>query len=102
MQSLRFSPDDRFLAVGIRRQQTQRWQVAPALGYRTLVRDPVLGKGEYYVCATSPKDRLLAVGMQDGVGLWDLSTGNSLAVLSSERCNATAVAFDHVRRPTDQ
>ncbi len=44
-----------------------------------LVRDPILGQGEYHTCAVPPGGRLLAVGMTDGVGLWDLPSGNPLA-----------------------
>ncbi len=46
-----------------------------------MVRDPVLGGGGYRGCATSPTDPLLAVGMTDGVGLWDLGSGKSLGFL---------------------
>jgi serine/threonine protein kinase/WD40 repeat protein/tetratricopeptide (TPR) repeat protein len=79
--SLRFSADDRLLAGGFDGHKLRLWAVAPACGYRTLVRDPVLGGGGYRGCATSPRHRLLAVGMTDGVGLWDLSSGRPLQFL---------------------
>jgi serine/threonine protein kinase/WD40 repeat protein len=91
VHSLRFSRDDHLLAAGSDGNKLRLWQVAPACGYRTLVRDPVLGTGVYHGCATGPKDRLLAVGMVDGVGLWDLTGGNLLAVLPLVHC--TAVEF---------
>jgi WD40 repeat protein len=49
--------------------------------YRTLVRDPALGQERYYAPAISPDGRLLAVGMGDGVGFWDLAGGKPLAFL---------------------
>jgi serine/threonine protein kinase/WD40 repeat protein len=55
------------------------WEVAVRRAYRTLVRDPALGKGHYVVCAFSPKGRVLAAGMADGLGLWDCRTGAFLA-----------------------
>jgi WD40 repeat protein/serine/threonine protein kinase len=79
--ALRFSPDDRLLAGGIDGSKLRVWEIARACGYRTFVRDPILGRGRYRVCAVSPKDRLLAVGMTDGVGLWDLNSGKPLPFL---------------------
>ncbi len=81
MSTLRFSADDRLPVRGIDGNKLQLWQFAPALGYRTMVRDPTLGRGEYLICATSTKDPLLAVGLSDGFGLWDLTTGAPLAFL---------------------
>ena len=74
-----YSPDDNKLRL---------WEVAPASDYRTLVRDPILGRGEYHgTCATCPKSRWLAAAMSDGVGLWDLDSGNPLAFLPLGVCN---------------
>ncbi|HTU89418.1 MAG TPA: protein kinase, partial [Gemmataceae bacterium] len=83
VQSFRFSPDDHLLAVGrnINDNKLQIWQVALPHGYRVLVRQPILDGAGYSVCATSPKERLLAVRMADGVGLWDLTSGAQLTVL---------------------
>jgi WD40 repeat protein len=80
MKIPRFSPDDRFLAY-LRGNQVGLWEVAGGREYRTLVRDPPLGKVAYYTTAIHSDGRLLAVGMQDGVGLWDLTTGKDLAFL---------------------
>jgi eukaryotic-like serine/threonine-protein kinase len=81
VQSLRFSPDDKLLSAAIDGNNLRLLEVAPNRAYRTLVRDPVLGRGIYLNCSTSPKEHRLAVAMLDGVGLWDLTTGNSLTFL---------------------
>jgi WD40 repeat protein len=57
------------------------WEIALPREYRSLVRDPVQGKGFYYRPTVSPDGRLLAVGMADGVGLWDLEAGTAVAFL---------------------
>ncbi len=92
MRCLRFSPDDRLLAADSDGNHLRLWEVVPACGYRMLVRDPVLGQGEYGSCATSPRDRLLAAAMADGVGLWDASSGIPLTFLPLGR--HTAVHFE--------
>jgi serine/threonine protein kinase/WD40 repeat protein len=81
VQALRFSPDDGLLAADIDGNNLRFLEVAPIRAYRTLVRDPVLGRGVYLDCSTSPKNRCLAVGMTDGVGLWDVATGDPLTFL---------------------
>src|SRR5205823_2602866 len=73
--SLQFSADDRLLAANINGNMVGLWEVAPGREYRTLVRDPALGKGNYYTSAIHQDGRLLAVGMGDGTDLWDLTTG---------------------------
>jgi serine/threonine protein kinase/WD40 repeat protein len=88
---VRFSPDDNLLAASHSGNNLQLWQVAPAY-YRTLLRDPVLGRGQYLKCATSPKSERLAVLMTDGVGLWDPSSGNPLTFLHVGR--AYGVLFE--------
>ena len=77
----RFSPDDRLLACGGGGNKLWLWEVAAALCYRTLGRDPVLGKGGYFTSAIHPDGRILAVGMKNEADLWDLGTGNHLAVI---------------------
>jgi WD40 repeat protein/tRNA A-37 threonylcarbamoyl transferase component Bud32 len=83
MQSLRFSSDDRHLAVGnLQNGKLGLIEIAPAAQfYRTLVRDPALGRGEYFPPSLSPDGRLLAAGMSDGIGIWDLASGNPLRFL---------------------
>ncbi|MCI0461125.1 MAG: serine/threonine-protein kinase, partial [Gemmataceae bacterium] len=75
-----FSPDDRRL-VGSFGGTWGSWEVAADREYRTLVRDPVHGKGIYDVPSISPDGQLLAVGMRDGVGLWDLASGRAVGFL---------------------
>jgi WD40 repeat protein len=75
----RFSPDDRLLAPRISGTKLQILEVAVGHEYRTLMRDPVLGQGFYDYTAVSGDGRLLAAGMHDGFGLWDLTSGKPLA-----------------------
>jgi WD40 repeat protein len=78
----RFSPDDRLLAPAVIDGALGVWEVA-GREYRTLIRDPLLGKPVNYAqCAISPKHPLLAVGMRDGFGLWDLTSGRPLKFLA--------------------
>jgi WD40 repeat protein len=70
------------LAADAHEGKLRLWEVRAAREYRTLVRDPVLGRGFYSRCAVSPDGRLLAISMQDGLGLWDLQTGAALAFTS--------------------
>jgi serine/threonine protein kinase/WD40 repeat protein len=79
MSALRFSPDDRLLAARISGRKLQLLEVAVGREYRTLVRDPVLSSGLYDATAVSGDGRLLAAGMRDGFGLWDLRSGKPLA-----------------------
>src|SRR5262249_31722157 len=72
----RFSPDDRLLAGEVEGIRLQIWEVAAAREYRTLARNPARGKGPYYYGAISGDGRLLAFGMPEGFGLWDLKSGN--------------------------
>src|SRR5262249_43578168 len=74
----RFGPDDRLLAGDVKDGKVRLWEVAASRTYRTLVRDPVLGKGTYDAAAISPDGRLLAGAMVDGLGLWDCRTGAAL------------------------
>jgi WD40 repeat protein len=85
MRAIRFSSDDRRVAAAnAGNGRLQILEIAPVRKYfRTLVRDQVLGRGSYHLPAVSPDGRLLAVGMQDGVGLWDFITGNPLTFLPS-------------------
>jgi WD40 repeat protein/tRNA A-37 threonylcarbamoyl transferase component Bud32 len=74
-----FSRDDRRVVATIGAEGI--WELAAEREYRTLVRDPIHGPGIYDVPSISPDGRLLAVGMRDGVGLWQLDSGQPLAVL---------------------
>jgi WD40 repeat protein len=76
---VRFSPDDRLLAAGCIGQKLQILEVIAGREYRTLVRDPVLGKTVYSQISVSTDGRLVAVGMDDGFCLWDLRSGKQVA-----------------------
>jgi serine/threonine protein kinase/WD40 repeat protein len=89
----RFSPDDRLLAVSAEGTKLRLLEVASPVGYRTLVRDLSRGRGEYYTSAIHSGGRLLAVGMRDEAGLWDLGTGSYLAA-TPRAPGVTHVAFE--------
>jgi serine/threonine protein kinase/WD40 repeat protein/Flp pilus assembly protein TadD len=75
----RFGPDDRLLGAEVKDGKLRLCEVAAGPAYRTLVRDPALGKGRYGSLAVSPRGRLLAAAMDDGLGFWDFRTGAPLA-----------------------
>jgi serine/threonine protein kinase/WD40 repeat protein len=77
----RFSPDDSLLAADVRDNKLRLWDVAVSRAYRTLARDPVLGKGVYWTCAVSPTGYFLAAGMEDGFGFWDCRSGAPLGFI---------------------
>jgi WD40 repeat protein/serine/threonine protein kinase len=79
---LRFSPDGRLLAADFADQQLRLWEFIPPCGYRSLVQQPNLGKTVFNSCAASSRRPLLAVGTEEGVGLWDSSGGRPLAHLA--------------------
>jgi serine/threonine protein kinase/WD40 repeat protein len=91
-QVLHFSPDGGLLAADVKDDKVRVWGVAPGREYRTLVRDPALGKGRFGTCAFSPNGRLLAAGMEDGLGLWDGRTGAALSFVGLD--SSTHVAFE--------
>jgi tetratricopeptide (TPR) repeat protein len=66
------------LAGDVKGNKLRLWEVAASRAYRTLVRDPVLGRGVYVTCARRPKSRLLAAGMDDGLAFSDSRTGSAL------------------------
>jgi WD40 repeat protein len=80
----RFGPDDRLLAGDVEGNKLRLWEVAASRAYRTLVRDPVLGKGRYGPCAIGPKGRLLAAAMEGDLGFWDCRTGTPLGFVRSD------------------
>jgi serine/threonine protein kinase/WD40 repeat protein len=75
--SLRFSPDDRFLAAEVADSKLRIWEVAGPGAYRTLVGDPVIGR--MTGCAISPNGRLLALTGETGVSFWDLARRKQIA-----------------------
>jgi WD40 repeat protein/serine/threonine protein kinase len=80
-RAFRFSRNGRLLAADVTGHQVRLWEVIPAYAYRSLVREPHLGEGRYGSLAVSGKQPLLAVGMRDGVGLWELPGGRPLSFL---------------------
>jgi serine/threonine protein kinase/WD40 repeat protein len=76
--------------------QVQLLEVASGREYRTLVNSLGPGQGSYYEAAISTDGRLLAVGMQDGVRLWELTSGRELAWLP---LGVTTSVFFHPQRP---
>jgi len=78
--SLEFSNDGRIVVV--REDQLTSYQVDPALEYRTLA--VVCSQPIRYADAAIRRDgRVLAVGTDRGVALWDLAHGDELAFLPS-------------------
>jgi eukaryotic-like serine/threonine-protein kinase len=73
-----------FAAVG---GQARLMEVADGREYRTLVSKLGAGRGEYRQGDISA-DGLLAVGMDDGTRLWDLSTGLEVAFLPDRRTDS--------------
>jgi eukaryotic-like serine/threonine-protein kinase len=84
---LGFSADDRLLTYDNRDGKLGLWEFAAGGEYRTLVRAAAAGKGVYHYPSIRSDGRLLAVGMADGIGLWDLHTGNELGFLDSPGTN---------------
>jgi serine/threonine protein kinase/WD40 repeat protein len=75
----RISADDRLL-VDQRDDRIRLWEVAGDREFRTLA---LAGsRGAYSGCSVCPKnERLVAAAMLEGIGLWDLVTGEGLALL---------------------
>jgi serine/threonine protein kinase/WD40 repeat protein len=77
--SRHFSRDGRRLGGGVWDGRLGTCQVGDGREYRILVRKAPPAKVKYQCSALHPAGRLLAVGMADGLGLWDLATGSELA-----------------------
>jgi WD40 repeat protein/Tfp pilus assembly protein PilF len=80
---LQFDRRGQRLAADVAGGQLRLWEVAAPLGYRTLVRDPLLEKAELYSCSFSPKHDLLACTMADGIAFFETSSGRFLALMKS-------------------
>jgi WD40 repeat protein/tetratricopeptide (TPR) repeat protein len=81
---LQFSSDGRRLATQWNGPKLRTWEVAEPREYRTLTRDPTLGKAYYEDVAIDSNGRLLAVGARDGFGLWDLSSGKPIEFIHQQ------------------
>jgi WD40 repeat protein len=69
----------RLLAAHDENSQMGLWRMASRREYRTLLRDAYHER--YWEISVHPGGRLLAVGMESGVGLWDLTSGLELGFL---------------------
>jgi WD40 repeat protein len=92
---LRFDRTGQHLAaarVGPRQRRVGLWSVADAREYRAFVHsDPVSTWG---LPAVHPGSRLAAIGLKDGVALFDLETGAELAHLPMHGKRGKTVCFD--------
>jgi Tfp pilus assembly protein PilF len=79
---VRFGPDGRVIAADRRDTKVRFWELAMSEVYRTIVRDPILGKAQYGIPAFSPRHRLLVTCLADGLGFWDSHTGTQVHFLS--------------------
>jgi WD40 repeat protein len=77
----RFNHDPNTFGYIQQGNEVQLMKIAAGLEYRTLVSSLGAGQGEYRGLDISPDGRLLAVGMDDGVRLWDLATSREVAHL---------------------
>ena len=80
----RFQTDDgRLVAVKAERNGRQHiWVAEPSPVMQTLVRNPVYGKTEAWrAVSVHPNGRVLAVGSDNGVSLFDLQTGQDIGYL---------------------
>ncbi|HTG43112.1 MAG TPA: hypothetical protein VK633_01150, partial [Verrucomicrobiae bacterium] len=77
-----FSTDGRWLGhVWARDGRVQLLEIAPSPEYRTVVSDSGAGHDFYLDGGISPDGHLLALSMEDGTRLWELSTGCEVAFL---------------------
>jgi serine/threonine protein kinase/WD40 repeat protein len=65
--------------VGPKGDEIGLWTVADAREYRAVVCDGVRQRYSDFPPAVGPNGRLAALGMTDGVALWDLETGRQVA-----------------------
>jgi hypothetical protein len=88
MTSFMFDPSGKRLAaarLGAREDQIGLFSVADAREYRVLVCDSARHRGigvGGQPAAVHPDGRLAALGMADGVALWDLETGQQVAFVN--------------------
>jgi WD40 repeat protein len=79
MPVLRFSRDDHWLACALTGRRLGFWKVGAGRDYRTLTRNNYPEGVQFFSAAVSARQpQLLAVGMNDGVGFWNLDTGGEL------------------------
>jgi WD40 repeat protein len=83
-----FSRDGKTLGFLRDGQEVRLVEVATGLEYRTFVSSLGAGEGEYRNMNLSPDGQLLAVGMDDGVRLWELASGRELGHLPQGQSGA--------------
>lgn len=88
----RFSRDDRRLAGFVQGDRVGIWQIGAGREYRSIVRRRIPPDIGYEAGAIDPDSRVLAVAMTDGVGFWDVVTGEELAFLALD--NPRSVDFE--------
>src|SRR5262249_28454654 len=86
--SVYFSQDGRWLGVGQSLDRIELWAVIPDQQYYTL------GQGVAYEGDISPDGRLLAMGMEDGLRVWDLFQRKLLAYRALEDTFAAFFSAD--------
>jgi serine/threonine protein kinase/WD40 repeat protein len=86
-----FSKDGRWLGFGRTSDSAQLWESVLSEEYRTIGNSSAVRIG-LYSCAISPDGQLLAVGMDDGARLWQLSTGREIAFVPSS--DSKSVLFE--------
>ncbi len=97
----RMSRDGLRMAGAVQEGRVGIWRVAGGQEFRTLTRPKAVpGQQEYFRAAVHPDGRLLACGLSDGFGLWDLATGSALAMIPCEG-PINSVLFETVRGPAD-
>jgi serine/threonine protein kinase/WD40 repeat protein len=83
---LQFSKDGRWLgSFWADEEHAQLLELTPTQEYFTLENRPGRDRPEYYFCAPSPDNRLLAGAMGDGIRLWDLPSRHEVAFLPSDQ-----------------
>jgi hypothetical protein len=79
--SFRFSRDDLRLAGAVRDGQIGIWHVSGGPEFRSLIHNATSERVEYLHASVHEDGRLLAIAMNIGFGIWDLSTGSELAFI---------------------
>jgi tetratricopeptide (TPR) repeat protein/WD40 repeat protein len=88
------TPDGRLFGAAQNGTKLRILEGVPGQARRTLVRDLRAEKGKrYHSPSVHPGGRLLVVGMDNGVGLWDLADGREVGFLDTGHAGTT-VAFE--------
>ena len=85
LSSVGFSTDGRWIGAFATGDGGQLLEVAACPEYRTIVSSLGAGQGEYFDGGISPDGRLLAMGMSDGVRIWEIASGREAAFLPIRR-----------------